>query len=271
MVLLSPCKINIGLYVTSLRNDGYHNIESIFYPIPLYDVVEVIIADQLQMTTTGIAIPSTPKGNICEQAYALLKKDYTAIPNVHIHLHKCNPIGAGLGGGSANGTAVLKLLNAVCNLQLSDAAMLQYAAVLGSDCAFFVHNTACHVTGRGEVLTPITLDLSAYTILLVHPNIHIATATAFGGIVPQQPLYNLLQSIQQPVHNWRGSIHNQFEHNALSTHTILSTIKDAMYHTGALYASMSGSGSSIYGIYAKGSITHNTISPALSKYSYHII
>ena len=179
MISFPNCKINLGLKVLRRREDGYHDLETVFYPLPLKDVLETIRSESLQFTATGLPIPGDPGTNLCCKAWYLLKKDFPALPPVHIYLHKHIPMGAGLGGGSSDGAAMLQLLNRQGQLQLGTERLLQYALELGSDCPFFILNQPCLGGGRGEVLQPVGLDLSGYSFVIVHPGIHIGTAWAF--------------------------------------------------------------------------------------------
>lgn len=261
MVLFPNCKINIGLNITSKRNDGYHNIQTIFFPVRWYDVLEVIDnpnqkssdnnnkTASFQLQVSGIAVPGNASDNICIKALELLRKDFPSIPAVDIFLHKTIPSGAGLGGGSADGAFMLKLLNEKYKLNLSTTQLIQYAAQLGSDCAFFVYNQPCFATSRGEILEPIQLDLSAYTLVLINPGIHVNTGAAFSAITPAEPAQSLKEIIQEPITNWKALITNDFEQAVFQQHPELKTIKAQLYDHGAVYSAMSGSGSTIYGFF----------------------
>lgn len=249
MVLLSGCKINIGLYLTHKRTDGYHEINTIFYPIPFYDVLESVTSPYFALSTTGIKIDAPPEENLCVKAYNLLRHNYVQLPNIKLHLHKNIPSGAGLGGGSANATNTMQLLNMKYKLQINKDKLQYYAAQLGSDCAFFINNTPAYGTGRGEIVNPIALNLVGYTLVLIMPGLHISTTQAFAGINPAMPAYGLLQAIEQPIGTWKNNICNQFEKTVFAQHPILLTYKNMLYKSGAVYASMSGSGSTVYGIF----------------------
>ncbi len=261
MVLFPNCKINIGLNITSKRNDGYHNIQTIFFPVHWYDVLEVIEnpnqkssdnnnkTASFQLQVSGIAVPGNASDNICIKALELLRKDFPSIPVVDIFLHKTIPAGAGLGGGSADGAFMLKLVNEKYKLNLSTEQLIQYAAQLGSDCAFFVYNKPCFATSRGEILEPIQLDLSAYTLVLINPGIHVNTGAAFSAITPAEPAQSLKEIIQEPITNWKALITNDFEQAVFQQHPELKTIKAQLYDHGAVYSAMSGSGSTIYGFF----------------------
>lgn len=252
MIIFPNCKINLGLHITRKRSDGYHDLETIFYPLPLFDVLEIIKAEKdLPFTVTGIPIPASGSGNICLRAYNLLKKDFPQIPHFEWHLHKVIPTGAGLGGGSADGAFAIKLINTYCNLGLSVEKMGHYALQLGSDCPFFIINKPSFACGRGEFLETIPLDLSAYKFVIVHPGIHISTANAFQRIIPGEPGISLKQIISSPVDTWKQELKNDFEEPVFATHPEIKKIKEALYHAGAIYASLSGSGSAVYGIFKK--------------------
>ena len=251
MIQFPNCKINLGLSILAKRADGYHELETVFYPIAVSDALEILPAANLTMTQSGIAVPGDPAQNLCLKAYHLLKKDFPTLPAVQMHLHKNIPMGAGLGGGSSDGTAALIILNQQFSLGLNDQQLIDYASQLGSDCPFFVYNKACHASGRGEVLTPIHLDLSKYQFLLVHPGVHIATAWAFQQLNPHTKLESIQAIIEKPITDWKNSLINDFEAPVFKAEPKLLVIKDQLYQLGAIYASMSGSGSSLFGIFPK--------------------
>ena len=252
MIQFSPCKINLGLSILAKRADGFHALETVFYPVGLQDIVEIVPAKLFAFSHSGISIPGEASTNLCVKAYHLLKADFPQISNVQIHLHKNIPMGAGLGGGSGDGTIVLKILNNLFNLNISKKQLLHYAASLGSDCPFFIFNEACHATGRGEILEPTSIDLSNYTIALVHPGIHIATSWAFQQLSPCIKEKSILTIIKQPIETWKAELINDFEAPVLKANPLLEKIKNNLYQQGAIYASMIGSGSSLFGIFPKG-------------------
>ena len=252
MIQFPNCKINLGLSILAKRADGYHELETVFYPIAVSDALEILPSDKLTLTQTGIAVPGDPDQNLCLKAYHLLKKDFPSLPSVQMHLHKNIPMGAGLGGGSSDGTNALLILNQQFSLGLNDRQLIDYASQLGSDCPFFVYNKACHATGRGEVLTPIALDLSNYQFLLVHPGKHISTAWAFQQLTPNTKSESIQSIIQKPMTEWKDLLINDFEAPVFKAEPTLSIIKTQLYQLGAIYASMSGSGSSLFGIFPKG-------------------
>ncbi len=251
MIQFPNCKINLGLSILAKRADGYHELETVFYPIALNDSLEILPSDTLSLNQSGIAVPGDPAQNLCLKAFHLLKRDFPQLPNVQMHLHKNIPMGAGLGGGSSDGTAALLILNKQCSLGLSDVQLIHYASQLGSDCPFFVFNKACHATGRGEILTPIHLDLSDYQFLLVHPGKHISTAWAFQQLIPHTKTESIQSIISKPIGEWKNNLVNDFEIPVFKAEPTLSLIKEQLYELGALYASMSGSGSSLFGIFPK--------------------
>lgn len=254
MIVFPNCKINLGLHVVGKRPDGFHDLETVFYPLPLTDALEVIAPGSLQFNSSGIQIPGNVQDNLCLKAWQLLKEDFPALQEVNIHLHKHVPIGAGLGGGSADAAFMLQLLNNRFQLGLTEKQLLNYAAKLGSDCAFFITNTPCYASGRGEILQPVPLNLDAYSFMLVYPGIHVNTGWAFGQITPAPAPHALQDIILQPVESWKAVLKNDFETPVFSVHPELAEIKAQLYAHGALYATMSGSGSAMVGIFPKNSI-----------------
>lgn len=250
MVVFPNAKINLGLRILRKRPDGYHDLETIFYPIPLNDVLEII---QHPSATTfhasGLTIDGDPLSNLCMKAYELVKKDYPALPHVQLYLHKIIPSGAGLGGGSADASFTLQLLNRLLNGVIDDETLHRYALQLGSDCPFFLENKPCLATGRGELLQPINISLKGYAIVLINPRIHISTKEAFAQLKPTEQSTSLRNLITQPISTWRDHIINDFETPVFLRHPDIASIKDTLYQSGALYASMSGSGSSVFGIF----------------------
>ena len=254
MICFPSCKINLGLRITQKRADGFHALETVFFPISIKDALEIIIdpdtsAAPITFTSSGLAINGEPSDNLCFKAYGLLKNDYPSIPNIKMHLHKKIPMGAGLGGGSSDGAFTLVTLNQLFNLQLSEQALLNYALQLGSDCPFFIINTPAFATGRGEILTPTTVDLSGYSIVIVNPGIAISTKLAFSLITPKVPDNNLAAVIQQPISTWKDVLINDFEQPIFNSFPELANIKETLYQKGAAYASMTGTGSTVYGIF----------------------
>ncbi|SFF11719.1 4-diphosphocytidyl-2-C-methyl-D-erythritol kinase [Chitinophaga sp. CF118] len=261
MIVFPNCKINLGLHVIRKRPDGFHDLETVFYPLPLTDALEVISPGTLSFTSSGIPIPGNTADNLCLKAWHLLKRDFPTLPEINIHLHKHIPIGAGLGGGSADAAFILRLLNNRFQLSLTEEQLIQYAATLGSDCAFFIRNEACYATGRGEILESIALDLGSWSFVLVDPGIHVNTGWAFSHITPKVPAQSLRNSISGPVENWKTTIINDFETPVFNAHPELGKIKEQLYAHGAVYATMSGSGSAMVGIFPKNKISGITFNP----------
>lgn len=251
MVFFPNCKINLGLNIVGKRTDGYHDLETFFYPVHLKDAIEVIEKPDFQFSASGLDINGNSNDNLCVKAYDLLKKDFPGLPPVHIHLHKAIPTGAGLGGGSADGAFTLKLLNKKFKLELSQKQLMDYALQLGSDCPFFIINKPCYATGRGEMLEESGPDLSGHKIVLVHPGIHISTSWAFAHISPRKPIKPFKEIIRQPVEIWKQELKNDFEQPVFNEYPEIKQIKDDLYAAGAVYAAMSGSGSAVYGIFKK--------------------
>jgi 4-diphosphocytidyl-2-C-methyl-D-erythritol kinase len=249
MISFPNCKINLGLHITGKRADGFHDLESVFYPINIKDVIEIIPSVTFQFTVTGLPVEGKADDNLCVKAYYLLKKDFPGLPIVSIWLHKHIPIGAGLGGGSGDAAFTLALLNKKFNLRLSDSQLIGYASQLGSDCPFFILNNPCYATGRGEILEPTESDLSQYSIVLVHPEIQISTAWAFSRIIPQTHSKAVKEIISQPISTWKDELKNDFEVPVLKEYPQLQVVKEKLYQAGALYASMTGSGSSFFGLF----------------------
>ncbi len=302
MIVFPNCKINLGLNILRKREDGYHDLETVFYPIPLRDGLEVIrqstvnseqstvnripLTDERseeinitestlhnqrstvngqRFTTSGLIINGSSEDNLCIRAYYLLKKDFPSLPNIQMHLHKVIPMGAGLGGGSADGAFALKLLNDTFHLNLSKEQLINYALQLGSDCPFFILNKPCFATGRGELMEEIALDLSAYQFVIINPKIHIGTGWAFGNITPKIPSQSIKNIITQPIHIWKDTLLNDFELPAINHYPEIGTIKQELYKQGAVYSSMTGSGSTVFGIFEK------DINPKLSFPEHYFV
>ena len=257
MIVFPPCKINLGLNILRKRSDGYHDLETIFYPLPLTDSLEIIENKEtvksptFPFTSSGLPIPGKPSSNLCVKAYRMLKVDFPVINNVKIHLHKVIPAGAGLGGGSADAAYSLKVLNEIFELKLTTQQLIDYAAELGSDCPFFVINKPCFAKGRGEKLEEIQLDLSAYKFIIINPGIHVDTGRAFLNMKPSEPEKSVKEVIEGPIHKWKDELKNDFEKIIFPQHREVVDIKDTLYTKGAIYASMSGSGSTVFGIFPK--------------------
>ncbi|MDR2358513.1 MAG: 4-(cytidine 5'-diphospho)-2-C-methyl-D-erythritol kinase [Prevotellaceae bacterium] len=250
MLLFPSAKINIGLHVTAKRPDGFHEIETLFYPVAsLHDVLEVTPSDRLAIRLSGLPVAGAPEDNLCMKAYRLLQARFD-LPPVAIYLHKAIPPGAGLGGGSSDATATLLALNELFSLQLSAGQLFHYAVQLGSDCAFFLHREPMLATGRGEVLTPLpSLHLQPFRIVIETPPVFSSTAEAYAGITPRTPSLPLASLLAQPAGQWKGTVVNDFEASVFARFPLLAQIKQRLYDDGAIYAAMSGSGSAIFGLF----------------------
>ncbi|MFI3302480.1 MAG: 4-(cytidine 5'-diphospho)-2-C-methyl-D-erythritol kinase [Rikenellaceae bacterium] len=253
MTTQANCKINIGLDILSRCEDGFHDLSTVMYPIKgLYDEVRVTPLESydIEFASEGIAIDCPSEDNLCVRAAKAMQLRFFT-PGVRITLNKTIPFGAGLGGGSSDATAVITAMNKLFDLRLSPAELVTIAATLGSDTAFFVHNSPQLCCGRGEIMTPIKLDLSPYHIVLVKPEVGISTAQAYGGVTPAAPSTPLAELIARPIEEWQEHIKNDFEPHIFEAYPILERIKSELLECGALYASMSGSGSTIYGIFSE--------------------
>ena len=248
MIIFPNAKINIGLNILNRRSDGFHNLETIFYPVAIRDVLEVVEAKQLSFTSSGLPIPGNSDDNLCLKAYHLISEDIK-LPPVHIHLHKHIPIGAGLGGGSADASFFIKLMNDKFNLNLDTDQMEKYASRLGSDCAFFIGNKPVFAFEKGDKFKAVSLDLSGYYIVLVMPPLQISTAEAYKGVKAASVTQSLDELVKLPIKDWSSLIKNDFESSVIAKYPSVGLIKTALYDAGAYYASMSGSGSSVYGIF----------------------
>ena len=248
-----PCaKINIGLQVTERRPDGYHNLDTIFYPIPLHDALEVVPAESegydCRLHLSGVNIEGAPDTNLVVRAYRLLANDF-ALPPVDIYLHKHIPTGAGLGGGSADASYMLRLLREMYDLNVSDEQLETYAAKLGADCPFFITGRPVYATGIGNEFHPIDLDLSGWHLVVVKPDVFVSTKEAYSMVRPAKPEVTLDQKIALPLDEWKESISNDFEEGIFALHPELNDIKAKLYALGARYAAMSGSGSALFGLF----------------------
>jgi 4-diphosphocytidyl-2-C-methyl-D-erythritol kinase len=252
MITFPNAKINLGLHIVEKRPDGYHNLETVFYPINLQDALEVKVLENSEqpykLHVSGTAIEGNAEDNLVVKAYQMLKADFP-MPPIDIHLFKHIPTGAGLGGGSADCAFMLKLLNEKFNLSLTAEALETYAARLGADCAFFVRNTPVFASGIGNVFEPIDLSLKGYHIVLVKPDIHVSTKDAYAGVTPKRPEVSLKEVIRQPLETWKECLKNDFESSIFTRFPEIAAIKDKLYDLGAVYAAMSGSGSAVYGIF----------------------
>ena len=251
MLTFPNAKINIGLNIIEKRADGFHNIESVFYPVEWCDVLEIIPSQEkeVKFQSSGLAIPGNENSNLCLKAWHLLKSHILQPPI--IHLHKVIPMGAGLGGGSADGAFTLKMLNEVYDLKLNNNKLQDYARQLGSDCAFFIENRPVFCYSKGDQFEDFSLDLRGKYIVLINPDIHISTAEAYSGVVPCKPKISLKDGLKQNITEWKETIKNDFERNLLLKYPAIANVKAYLYQSGAIYASMTGSGSTLYGIFDK--------------------
>lgn len=272
MIFYSHCKINIGLRVTAKRDDGFHDIESLFYPVTgVCDAVEIVeveveavdgveackggkgvevceVVNPCEFSSSGIEVDCEPEKNLCVRAYMLLKEQFD-LPRVKIHLHKNIPMGAGLGGGSANCAATIKGLNELFALGLSTEKMRELGARLGSDVPFFIDSCPAWVSGRGEVLEAADFSLEGLYLIIIKPEVHVGTAWAYSKIRPDNTREPLRKSLEEPIAIWKGSVDNDFEAAVLAEHPQIAILKQSMYDLGALFALMSGSGAAVYGVF----------------------
>jgi 4-diphosphocytidyl-2-C-methyl-D-erythritol kinase len=248
LIVFPNAKINLGLHVVEKRPDGFHNIETCFFPLPWKDALEIIPANHTGLSLSGLPVPGDPSDNLCLRAYHLLRKDFD-LPPVRMHLHKIIPMGAGLGGGSADAAFALRLLSEMFHLMLDETLLAMYAEQLGSDCAFFLLNRPALGTGKGNELQTIDLDLRGYFLSVVYPGLEVPTKVAYGGIVPRLPERALAEVLRAGPEEWPGLLVNDFEVTVFARHPELAAIKDHFYARGAVYSAMSGSGSSLFGLF----------------------
>lgn len=253
MIAFPNVKINLGLSITEKRPDGYHNLETVFYPVALEDALEINpcngAATKFTLHQHGMEVAGNPEDNLVVKAYLLLDREFD-LPPVEIHLFKHIPSGAGLGGGSSDAAFMLKLLNDQFNLHLTDHQLEGYAATLGADCAFFIKNQPTFAEGIGNVFSPVELSLKDYQIMIIKPDVFVSTREAFSNIRPQRPEHSVKEVIKRPVSEWRETLINDFEASVFPLHPVIGEIKEELYRQGAVYASMSGSGSSVFGLFA---------------------
>lgn len=251
MICFPNAKINIGLRIIEKRSDCFHNIETVFYPIHgLYDCLEIVDSNEISFTNSGLVIDAPIDKNLCVQAWRKLHELYK-IPVIAIYLHKVIPFGAGLGGGSADAAFLLVMLNEYFDLKIDINTLQKIALTIGSDCPFFIKNTPVFAEGRGEVFTECNVSLQGKYIVLVNPNIHVSTAEAYGGVKPRRRENTLLQDICISDKQWKGIVENDFETTVFANHPRIGSLKNQMYDLGAEYAAMSGSGSTVFGIFSK--------------------
>ena len=249
-------KINLGLNVVEKRPDGYHNLQTVFYPVPLKDALEVQVMDSAfpsdydcDLKVTNATIDGDEQRNLVVRAYQLLKKDFPTLPRIHTHLWKGIPTQAGMGGGSSDCAYMLVLLNQQFQLGLTEKQLIDYAAQLGADCAFFILSRPCYAEGIGEKLQPIDLSLNGYYLAVVRPDIPVSTKEAFSRIHPHYPAQNCRETVMQPVETWRDTLVNDFEESVFALHPEIGNIKQQLYDMGATYAAMTGSGSALFGLF----------------------
>ena len=253
MLTFPNAKINLGLRITEKRTDGYHNLETIFYPVPLSDALEITLREdsskKYSFYSHGMEVPGDPNENLVVKAYLLLDGMFN-LPPLDINLIKKTPLGAGLGGGSSDASYMLKALNQLFSLNLSEKKLEEYSATLGADCAFFIKNEPTFAEGIGNVFTPISLSLKGYQIIIIKPQVAISTREAFANIQPQKPKESLKEVINRPISEWKDCLFNDFESSIFPKYPLIKDIKESLYASGAVYASMSGSGSSVFGLFS---------------------
>lgn len=250
MIGFPNAKINIGLSITEKRGDGFHNLETIFLPVGWCDALEFVVSEEVAFSSSGMVLSGDAESNLVMKAYRLMQNDFN-LPSLKIHLHKIIPFGAGLGGGSSDGAFMLSMLNKQFALGLSGTDLETYAARLGSDCPFFIRNTPVFASGRGEIMEPVELSLNNWFILIIKPPVEVPTAKAFQWIIPKKPEQSLKSLVKLPVERWKDSIVNQFESSVFQLYPEIKEVKDKLYDMGAAYASMSGSGSCVFGLFSK--------------------
>lgn len=250
MILFPNAKINIGLNILRKRSDGYHELESLFFPIGLKDVLEFVEngTSKVNLSLSGIPIDVEPESNIVLKAYRLLASEFL-LPGIDIHLHKIIPYGAGLGGGSSDAAFLIKALNDYFELKLSKEKLKHFALLLGADCSFFIDNKPSLATGIGEILQNVGVDLSGYHLLLVKPPFGVVTSSAYANIIPALPKNSLIDTLKKKPENWSGLVNNDFEPTVFQSYPDIERIKNILIENGAVYASMSGSGSSVFGLF----------------------
>jgi 4-diphosphocytidyl-2-C-methyl-D-erythritol kinase len=261
LIVFPNCKINLGLRIKGKRADGYHDLDTVFLPLSMCDVAELLVAPEgrnaepFQLHSSGTPIESDTEGNLCYKAWKLIKTDFPRMPAMTMYLHKAIPSGAGLGGGSSDAAFTLKLVNEVAALGLSSLQLHDYALKLGSDCPFFLSNKPSYATGRGEQLQTLDLVLDRYTIILIHPHVHISTGWAFRELasmnIDQEVSLSAKDASSLPIEEWKNHIYNEFEPPVFSAYPQIARIKELLYESGALFASMTGTGSCVYGIFDK--------------------
>jgi 4-diphosphocytidyl-2-C-methyl-D-erythritol kinase len=254
MICFPNAKINIGLHITGKRSDGYHTIETVFYPVPMTDALEAVRSEKTSFTQTGIKIESSPEDNLVMKAYELISKK-RKIPPLDLYLKKAIPAGAGLGGGSADAAFTLKLLNELCECNISESELEKIAASIGADCPFFIYNKPVIATGTGNIFKPSDISLNGYIIYVIKPPVGVSTKEAYSNVKPQKPEFSLEKLSAFPITEWKNVLNNDFESSVFEKYPVIGDIKEKLYSMGADYAAMSGSGSAVFGLFK------NTISP----------
>lgn len=250
MIVFPHAKVNLGLHVTRKREDGFHELETVFYPVPWCDALEIIPAKHPETTfsLSGLTIPSSGGGNLVLRAVEALRERFT-FPELEIHLHKVIPMGAGLGGGSSDAAFTLRALNESFGLGLDLQEIRHIAAQLGSDCAFFATDTPLLASGRGEVLKPISVPLDGWHMVLVMPPVAVGTAEAYSWIRPHKSMQDLGFLIAEGPEAWKGRLINDFEAPVCERFPVIADIREQLYGLGAVYATMSGSGAAVFGLF----------------------
>lgn len=252
MISYPKSKINLGLHVTEKRSDGYHNIETVFYSVDWTDILEIVPGPKhsrgIEIHISGLRVHGKHNDNLIVKAYNQLCADY-ALDAVKVYMHKQVPMGAGLGGGSADAAAMLRSLNEIFQLKISVAELEQRAAKLGADCAFFIEGKPVYATGTGTEFAPCSLNLNGWHIYIIHPGIHVGTAEAYSGVVPKKSEVSIPEILSCPVEEWKHSLRNDFEISVFAKFEEIAAVKENLYKHGAVYAAMSGSGSAVYGLF----------------------
>jgi len=250
MLAFPNAKINLGLNITGTRPDGFHDIETVLFPVGFRDVLEIIPNGEqpVEFQHSGLSIPGKAEENLCLRAYHLLKNEFR-IPSVKMHLHKMIPMGAGLGGGSSDASSTIKLLKTLFRLALTSAQMMEYAGKLGSDCAFFIENEPVFASGRGDQFEPVELGMDGFSIVIVIPPVHISTAEAYKRVSIKKPDESILNILKASPAEWKDRLVNDFEDSVFQRYPEIRQIREKLYAAGAVYASLSGSGSAVYGLF----------------------
>lgn len=268
MISYPKSKINLGLHVTEKRSDGYHNIETVFHCVDWTDIIEVVPGPKhsrgVEIHISGLSVSGKHSDNLIVKAYNQLAQDYS-IDAVKVYLHKQVPMGAGLGGGSADAAAMLKSLNEIFQLKISVAELEQRAAKLGADCAFFIEGKPVYATGTGTQFSSCTVNLGGWYIYIIHPGIHVGTAEAYSGVVPKKSEVSIPEILSLPVEEWKHHLRNDFENSVFAKHEEIAAVKANLYNHGAVYAAMSGSGSAVFGLFRDKPVQMNLPSHYRSK------